>query len=169
MRRYVRDMSSVADLYEHDSYAWALDQAEKLRAWPQHLRPNGIDIENIAEEIESLGRSDARAMESLFEQLFLHLLKLRHVPDQTPGGHWRKETTAFRKQLRRFAAARRGSPKLWSERHGIAADAWRSAADTFCREARIDGLPPPALPETLPFDLDRQALDLDWYPDPPAD
>jgi len=162
-------MACPAVLYETDSYAWALDQAAKLRAWPAHLRPNGIDIENIAEEIEALGRSDARAMESLFEQLFVHLLKLRLSPDRTPVGHWRKETTAFRKQLLRFAAPRRGSPKLWSERHEIAADAWQTAADTFFREAQIDGLQLPAIPETSPFDLDGEVLNLDWYPAPPAD
>lgn len=158
-----------APLYETDSYAWALDQAEKLRAWPQHLRPNGIDIENIAKEIEALGRSDARAMQSLFEQLFEHLLKLQVATDQTPRNHWHKEIAALRARLLRMSGPRRGSPKLWAERHERAADAWADVVARAIREAKIDGLPPPALPETLPFDLDGEALDLDWFPAPPAD
>ena len=69
-------MPDTASLYDRDFFAWTQDQAALLRAWPEHLRPNGIDIENLVEEVESLGKSDRRAIESLLELVVLHFLKL---------------------------------------------------------------------------------------------
>ena len=54
-------MPGAADLYERDFYAWTQDQAAMLRAWPETLRPNTLDIEHIAEELEDLGGSQRSA------------------------------------------------------------------------------------------------------------
>ncbi|HEY0420154.1 MAG TPA: DUF29 domain-containing protein, partial [Acetobacteraceae bacterium] len=80
-------------------YAWTQDQAALLRAWPEALRPNALDLANLAEEIDSLGRSQRSAVESLMTQVVEHLLRLRCHPDQTPRRHWQKQITAFRDQL----------------------------------------------------------------------
>ncbi len=45
-------------LYERDFYAWANEQAALLRAG----KLDSADIENIAEEIESMGRSEKREL-----------------------------------------------------------------------------------------------------------
>jgi hypothetical protein len=85
--------------YEEDFYAWALDQAERLRAQAA-LRPNEpLDWENLAEEIEGLARSDWRACASLLEQILAHLLKLAFSTAEEPRGHWRKEVASFRLDL----------------------------------------------------------------------
>ena len=49
-----------AALYDADVYAWSNEQAKRLRV----LKPDGLDWENVAEEIESLGKSDKRALAS---------------------------------------------------------------------------------------------------------
>lgn len=57
--------------YHKDFYAWANEQAGKLRAH----QFTGLDIENIAEELETLGRSEKRELISRLEVLLTHLLK----------------------------------------------------------------------------------------------
>lgn len=89
--------------YEDDFYAWALDQAERLRAQAA-LRPNEpLDWENLAEEIEGLARSDWRSCASLLEQILAHLLKLAFSTGEAPRAHWLEEVTLFRLQLERIA------------------------------------------------------------------
>ena len=58
-------------LYERDFAVWTMDQAAKLRKRAH----NEIDWENVAEEIESLGRSDRREIQSRMKVLIVHLLK----------------------------------------------------------------------------------------------
>jgi hypothetical protein len=164
-------MSDVGELYERDFYAWTQDQAALLRAWPEALRPNALDLGNLAEEIDSLGRSQRSAVESLMTQIVEHLLKLRSHPDQTSRRHWQKEIAGFRDQLDILF---RDNPSLRARRSEIASAVWRRAARRFGRELDIDNhdprtalawLPDPAEPY---FDLDAEVLAEDWFPPPPA-
>lgn len=65
-------------LYERDFYAWTQDQAAKLR----NRAHNGIDWENAAEEIESVGRSQKKEIRSRLKVLIQHLLKWQFQPDR---------------------------------------------------------------------------------------
>lgn len=60
--------------YHTDYYGWTLEQAELLRTG--HLQD--IDLENLIEEIESMGRSEKRALESRILVLLTHLLKWQY-------------------------------------------------------------------------------------------
>jgi hypothetical protein len=81
-------MSESTDLYERDFVAWTEEQAARIRA-AAGTHPNLlIDWENVAEEIESLGRSDARELQSRLETIIEHLLKLQHSPAEDPRGGW---------------------------------------------------------------------------------
>src|SRR5271168_5304601 len=73
-----------ATLYDTDFYAWANEQAALLRAG----RLSEADIQNIAEEIESMGRSEKRELVSRLAVLFQHLLKWRYQPGFR-GNSWR--------------------------------------------------------------------------------
>ncbi len=66
-------MAGNAAGYDEDFYAWSMEQAGLLRAG-KFAR---LDIENIAEELESMGRSDKRQIESRLVVLLAHLLKWR--------------------------------------------------------------------------------------------
>ena len=61
-------------LYETDFHAWAFDQARRVRAGEP------IDVENVAEELESLGRSEHRELESRLIILLAHRLKSEFQP-----------------------------------------------------------------------------------------
>jgi Domain of unknown function DUF29 len=78
-------------LYEQDFYQWTQQMATVLR--------NGhfdqLDIENIAEEIESLGRSDRRELKSRLTILLMHLLKWHYQPEQRSNS-WRATITEQR-------------------------------------------------------------------------
>jgi len=63
-------------LHDKDFYAWANEQAGLLRAG----RLSEADIEHIAEEIESMGKSEKRELINRLTVLLLHLLKWQHQP-----------------------------------------------------------------------------------------
>jgi Domain of unknown function DUF29 len=63
--------------YESDFAAWADEQADALR----RLQPSGLDWWNIAEELDDMGRSEQRALESHLQVLLVHLLKWNHQPN----------------------------------------------------------------------------------------
>ena len=62
--------------HDTDFHAWANDQATLLRAG----RYAAADMEHIAQEIESMGKSEKRELVSRLTVLMLHLLKWRHQP-----------------------------------------------------------------------------------------
>lgn len=64
--------------YDQDAYAWALEQASLLRSG----KLDQLDTEHLAEEIESMGKSERRALVSQLARLFIHLLKWDHQPER---------------------------------------------------------------------------------------
>jgi hypothetical protein len=62
--------------YQRDFYSWLLEQARHVREG----RWDAVDRENVAEEIESLGREQFNKLESALRVLILHILKWDHQP-----------------------------------------------------------------------------------------
>ena len=77
-RRKVAARSKKPAAYDLDFHQWSEEQAAflKKRAFEK------LDIDNLAEEIESLGRSERTALESFLAILFLHLLKIKYQPEK---------------------------------------------------------------------------------------
>jgi Domain of unknown function DUF29 len=65
----------AVSLYEQDYLLWIEDIVNKLR----NRDIEGLDFENLIEEIESLGRSDKRELESRLRELLEHILKRNYV------------------------------------------------------------------------------------------
>jgi len=83
-------------LYDDDIVAWAEEQAAALRALgARDELSNAVDWENVAEEIESVGRSHIRAVEGLLIQTLAHLLKRVSAPLAPASTHWREEIVTF--------------------------------------------------------------------------
>ncbi len=86
--------------YDADFYAWCQAQASALRkAASVAGNAKGIDWENLAEEIESLGRSERRAMESALMRIIEHLLKLGYLPAVDPRADWMENVASHRIDL----------------------------------------------------------------------
>ena len=62
--------------YQADFYRWTQEQAKLLR----NRQIEGIDWDNLAEEVEDMGRSEKRQLESRLEVLIMHLLKWQFQP-----------------------------------------------------------------------------------------
>lgn len=96
--------AAAAPEYEADFHAWLTDQGRRLRG----LRVPGLDSVNLAEEIESLGRSDRREVASRLSVLLAHLLKWQHQP-AARSGSWR---ATILEQRQRIEAVLEDSPSL---------------------------------------------------------
>jgi Domain of unknown function DUF29 len=88
-------------LYDEDIYAWAREQAEVLRRLAETGRdlPNELDLENVAEEIEDVGKSELSKVESFIRLILTHLLKLASAPQSRSQRKWRNEVLAFHAEL----------------------------------------------------------------------
>jgi hypothetical protein len=102
-------------LYDDDVYAWAKQQADALRRLARTGRdlPNELDLENVAEEIEDVGKSELGKVESFIRLVFIHLLKLASAPQSSSERKWRNEVLAFRAELlKEIRPSMRGSIDL---------------------------------------------------------
>jgi uncharacterized protein DUF29 len=119
-------------LYECDYYTWALVNAAAIR----ERRLEDVDLDNVAAEIEDLGRSQESALESHLKVLLLHLLKLQYQPRRSTRS-WqltvREQRLALRKVLRRNPGLR-GEAKL----REILNDAYQEARVAAARETRLN-------------------------------
>lgn len=61
----------MENLYDSDFYSWAYRQARLIRQG----RLSELDIDNLVEEIEDMGKSRYWALRSCISELLLHLLK----------------------------------------------------------------------------------------------
>ena len=83
--------------YDEDLYAWSQDQAARLRA----SRPARIDWSHVAEEIESLGKSDRRSLKSDLKVVIEHLIKWRYQAQKRKSG-WRSTINEHRDRIERI-------------------------------------------------------------------
>lgn len=111
-------------LYENDFYGWTREQARLLRSRSlQH-----IDFENLAEEIETLGRSEASALRSSLRLIAVHLLKMLYQPEKATNS-WRGTVVRERINVERLLKDNPGlKPKLQAFFREAYADARRIAA-----------------------------------------
>lgn len=78
----------MGTLYDQDFVLWSKEQARALRDAARAGWNAPIDWTNVAEEIESLGKSDRRALTSHVGVVLEHLLKLQASPAEGPRKSW---------------------------------------------------------------------------------
>jgi len=80
---------------------WSEQQAAAIRKLGTTRRElhNELDVENVAEEIESVGRSELAAVGSHLRLIFLHLIKLAVETDAQAARHWRSEIVGFHSEM----------------------------------------------------------------------
>ncbi len=89
-------------LYEQDSLAWSDRQAALLRRLAAGEGVNeAIDWPHVIEEVQDVGLSELRAVESLLEQAIKHLLKAHAWPASRSNDHWIDEAGTFLDDARR--------------------------------------------------------------------
>ncbi|WP_426042230.1 DUF29 domain-containing protein [Brevundimonas sp. TWP2-3-4b1] len=147
----------ASDLYERDYVAWTEAQASALRS--RKGGENALDYDNLAEEIEDLGKSEQRACESQIENIIEHLLKIEFVGPAETIPHWSKELRGFRRELSKRRTATIDN-RLQLELAG--------AFDYAVKSLVTGGLLPTADEgfEGSPGYSWDQIIDPDWYPVP---
>src|ERR1700755_1143817 len=90
-------MPKGAELYDQDFFLWTEEQAAALRRAKSSNLP--LDWENLAEEIESLGKSDRRELTSQIRRVLRHLLKLATSPAAEPRAGWRSTVIDARSEI----------------------------------------------------------------------
>jgi hypothetical protein len=136
----------MSTLYDTDILVWSEHQTDLLRRLAAGERVNDqVDWENVVEEIESVGREQLHAVQSLLFQALLHMLKAEGWPHSVDAENWRGDARGFRAQARRrFAPSMRQKIDVG----GLYADAIKALP------AKMDGQPPLSLPEACPATLD---------------
>ena len=140
------NQNAKMDQHQRDFVGWAFDQAERLRTLPQ-LNNAGLDVENLAEEIEDLGRSEISKIHSLIRQALVHLIKIEADPNSPARRHWQQEIGGFVVPIR----------KTWSPGYRQRLDMdeiWADAREEAGNALAAYDVRLPNLPETCPFPID---------------
>ena len=89
---------ATQSLYDQDYYLWLRTTINQLRTG----QFSAVDLDNLLEELEDMGRSQKRAIKSLLIKLLEHLLKLKcwDTERERNQGHWKGEIRTFRRQIK---------------------------------------------------------------------
>lgn len=139
--------------YDTDFYGWTQEQANLLRAG----RIAELDTQNLLEEIEAMGRSERRELESRLQVLFMHLLKWTYQPSHR-GTSWQLTIEEQRIKAKRVL---KQNPSLKSKLDETIEDAYRLAVIGAERET---GLKRSIFPTVCPWSFE-QASNSDFWPD----
>ena len=135
-----------------DYALWIKEQADLMRAGRRDL----LDLNNLAEEIESLGNSQRSEIESRLHVLLIYLLKWEFQPDGRSSG-WKG---TIREQRRRIGRLIKASPSLKSHPGEVLEEEYETARLQAAGETSLAEV---AFPLKAPYSAD-QALDLDFWP-----
>ncbi|MGH7248519.1 MAG: DUF29 domain-containing protein [Pseudomonadota bacterium] len=158
-------MTKVSKLYDRDFVLWTQEQAAALRAAKDSNLP--LDWENLAEEIESLGKSDRRELRSQITRILRHLLKLEIPPAIDPRSGWRAAIGEARDEIEGLLE---DSPSLRREVDGMIKKQILTAAKLAAADLGQHGEPTAAVRARLERGgfAAEQVLG-DWLPEPPAE
>jgi hypothetical protein len=146
--------------YEDDFYAWTRYQAAVLREMP--VADNRFDRENVAEELEDLGRSYRDAVRSHLRRIIEHLLKLQYSPVRQPRYGWMGSILEARQAVsdKITPTMRR---ELEAELARIYRDGSKRAGMGMIEHGEAEAAK--SLPADCPYTFDQLCQD-DWYPEP---
>jgi len=154
-------MTKVSELYDRDFFLWTQEQATALRAVKDSNLP--LDWDNLAEEIESLGKSDRRELRSQIRRIMRHLLKLEISPALDPRGGWCSTIADSRSEIEDVL---QDSRSLGREVDRMIAEELNTAAKFAAADLRQHGEPAEAVRARLEKGgfTAEQVLG-DWFPE----
>ena len=145
--------TSIKSLYDQDFYLWIETTANLLRKG----RLTELDIPNLLEEVESMGRSEKHALQSNLRVILMHLLKYKYQPSQRSNS-WKSTIREHRKRLK---ITFKDSPSLKPYFYSVFDECYQDARELAADET---GLPLDTFPKESPFTLE-ETIDSDYLPD----
>ena len=148
-------MLNTLSLYERDYYLWLEQTLIQLRS----RNFEGVDLEHLLEELESLGKREKRAISSYLMRLCEHLLKIQywHAERERCFRGWNTEITNFRIEI---AEELESSPSLKTFLEDNFVKQYQNGRKLFLKSSELEEELIPHSPE---FTLE-QALDENWLP-----
>lgn len=149
--------SKSSELYETDFHAWTIEQAQFLRegSW------NNLDVPNLIEEIESLGKQERQKLRNRLAILFAHLLKWEFQPSHRSNS-W---LGTIKEQRRRIIELIEENPSLKPYLSEAKEKAYLDGLDLAVQETSISYK---LFPSECPYEL-NQALDFNFFPGEASD
>lgn len=141
--REIDPKTHVSPAYDADYVGWIEAQVAHLRAG----RLQALDIANLVEELEDLGRSETRALRSALDVVLRHMLKWDYQPDRRS----RSWILSIIEHRDRAEATLAENPSLKQRLSEVVAAAYKLARSRAARETR---LPRSIFPETCPYSVD---------------
>lgn len=140
-------------LYETDFNLWIEQTVNQLK----NGQIQDLDLENLIEEIESMGRSDKREIKTRLIVLIMHLLKWKYQPQ--------KQTTSWiatiNEQRRQIKVVLKDSPSLKPYIQNEIDDCYQDARKDAEKETKLSI---EIFPLECPF-TQEQILDPDYFPE----
>ena len=137
--------------YQADFYRWTQEQAKLLR----NRQIEGIDWDNLAEEVEDMGRSEKRQLESRLEVLIIHLLKWQFQP----GFRSRSWQLTVKEQRLRLDKLIKENPSLQSSLEDAVIKVYPLAVIGAEKETGLS-----SFPESCPYQL-KEIFSPTFFPD----
>jgi len=144
--------TASARLYDTDFYGWTQQQADTLRAG----NFASLDLDNLIEEIEDMGKRQKQELRSKLTVLLAHLLKWRYQPGFR-GSSWQ---ATIKEQRIRITDHMMENPSLQSALPETYEKAYRYAVLAAVKETGMDEA---AFPAQCPWTFD-QAMDDSFWP-----
>lgn len=143
--------NNLKKLYEIDEYQWLLKTIELLK----NRELNELDIDNLIEELIALSKREKRRVNSLLEQIIIHLLLYQYWKEESlnNANHWRGEIDVFRNQLNDDL-----STNLKNELNNNLESLYERALRVVKSKSGLD-----SFPKNCPYSL-TELLDYNWYP-----
>ncbi len=130
------------NLYETDFYLWTVEQSQLLALG----KLDGLDLVNLVEEIESLGKQQKQELRNRLGVLMGHLLKWQYQPEKRSKS-WRSTIREQRRETQKIIAE---NPSLKSYLEEAIIDGYESALDLAVRETPFDYQD---LPQECPYSI----------------
>jgi hypothetical protein len=144
--------TSASALHDRNFYTWTRETARAIR----ERSFDAVDWESVAEELEDMGRSEQRELESRLSVLLAHLLKWRYRPEPAANKGWALMIEEQRQRTRRILKQSPGLKRMLEETF---AEAY---GDARLQAARDCGVDKNAFPDTCPWAFDRTMNDGFW-------
>ncbi|MEO0013880.1 MAG: hypothetical protein RLZZ535_2269 [Cyanobacteriota bacterium] len=142
-----------ANLYDRDYYLWLSHTAQLI----SEGKLAEVDTANLIEEIEDMGRSEKRAIESNLVVVLLHLLKYKYQPERRTNS-WKSSIREHRRRLRKAFSA---SPSLKGYCEEVFSECYQDGREQAADETE---LPLNTFPPESPFTLD-ETLNPNYLPE----
>jgi len=122
---------SKSNLYDVDFYKWTKTQATLLKK----KQVSELDLNNLREEIESLGKNDKRSLRSQTTRLLMHLLKKKYQPEKDTSNSWDNSITDASREIKYLI---KDSPSLKNELKKVFLEAYEDSREDASRETKMD-------------------------------